>query len=99
MNAVLTKDEDLREKIKTFMVKLDRIENRVKEVEGVTAAIPRLEAKLQTVEHRVGVTENRLDKTHPMPSAPVRVKAFIGGATIGVIILAAIAIAWLTGLF
>ncbi len=105
MDTVMTKDEDLREKIKTFIVKMDRMEARVKEVETIAATVPRLEAKLQKVEGRVESTEQSIKTVMPaagraraLPSASPPVKAFVGGASIGLLILGLIAAVWL-GLF
>ncbi len=108
MDATIAKDDDLRDKIKMFMVKLDKIEARVKEVETVAASVPKLEAKLQKVEGRVESTEQIIKVK--LPTAPIAgrkvgalsdsapMKAFFSGASIGLLIIGLIAAAWF-GLF
>ncbi len=106
MDAVMTKDEDLREKIKTFIVKLDKMEARVKEVETVAAVVPKLQKKVEKVETRVEVAERTVEKAiaspgrvYNMPATPPPVKAFVSGASIGLLIVGAIAAGWLLGFF
>ncbi len=106
MNAVMTKDEDLREKIKTFIVKLDKMEARVKDVETVAAAVPKLEKKIAKVETRVESTEKTVEqaitapgRVYTMPATPPPVKAFVSGAAMGLLIIGAIAAAWLLDFF
>jgi len=97
----MTKEDELREKINTFMVKLDKMESRVKEVETVASAIPKLEAKLEKVEHRVESTEKSMGIAPPAVKhpAPPPVKAFISGVSIGLLVIGIIAAAWLLGFF
>jgi len=103
MEAVQTKDNDLRDKIKTFLVKLDKMEERVKEVENVSKALPRLEAQLAKVISRVDEVAARVEtEGRPavkMPtshkSAPQPVQAFIGGATIAMLLVGVAVVAWL----
>ena len=108
MDAMIVKEDDLREKIKTFMIKLDKIEARVKDVETVAASVPKLEAKLQKVEGRVESTEQMVKtKMQTVPpagrtavpaSSSEPLKAFVSGASIGLLIIGLIAAAWF-GLF
>ncbi len=99
----MTPDEELREKIKTFIVKLDKMEARVKEVETVAAAVPKLAQKIERVETRVESAEKTIGLPTPshfeLPPAPPPLKAFMSGATIGLLIVGAIAAAWLLGFF
>ncbi len=95
----MTKEDELREKINTFMVKLDKMESRVKEVESVASAIPKLEAKLDKVEHRVESTEKSIGIAPPKHPAPPPVKAFVSGVSIGLLVIGIIVAAWLLGFF
>ena len=98
--ATMTKEDDLREKINTFMVKMDKMESRVKEVETAASAIPKLAAKLEKVEHRVESTEKSIGIASPSPvrlTAPPPVKAFVGGVSIGLLVIGIIVVAWLLG--
>jgi hypothetical protein len=102
MDAVMSKsDEDLREKIKTFIVKMDKMEARVKEVEAVASAVPKLAKKIETVETRVDSAERSIGKATggAGASSPFPVKAFVGGASISFLIIGAIVTGWLLGFF
>jgi len=113
MEAVQTKDNDLRDKIKTFLVKLDKMEERVKEVENISKALPRIESQLAKVISRVDEVAARVDmdkKPTPIASAPVKekpvstssptpIKALVSGASIGMLLIGAALAAWLLGLF
>ncbi len=105
MEAVMEKDSDLRDKIKTFMVKLDKMEERVKEVETLTSSVPKLEAKLSKVILRVEKIEQRVESDGKAPkqegktlNTPPPVKAFVSGASIGLLLIGAIIAAWFLGL-
>jgi len=93
----MTKDDELREKINTFMVKLDKMESRVKEVEAVASVVTKLEAKLEKVEHRVEATERSAGIAPPKHAtpAPPPVKAFVSGVSIGLLVIGVIVLAWL----
>jgi len=108
MEAVGTKDSDLRDKIKTFLVKLDKMEERVKEVETISKALPRLESQLAKVISRVDEVAAQVEKggkltaseekgrektVYKAPPAPVQ--AFVGGATIAMLLIGAAIAAWL----
>ena len=100
----MTKEDELREKINTFMVKMDKMESRVKDMETVTSTIPKLVAKLEKVEHRVETAEKSMGITPPpvalsVPPAPPPVKAFVGGMSIGLLVIGIIVAAWLLGFF
>ncbi|MBI3359392.1 MAG: hypothetical protein HY201_05285 [Nitrospirae bacterium] len=96
----MTKEDDLREKISTFMVKLDKMESRVKEVETAASAIPKLAAKLEKVETRVESTEKSIGTASSVRlAAPPPVKAFVGGVSIGLLVIGIIAAGWLLGFF
>ncbi len=99
--AVMTKEDELREKISTFMVKLDKMESRVKDVEAVAATVTKLEAKLEKVEHRVESTEKSIGLAPPKQAspAPAPVKAFVSGVSIGLLVIGVIVAAWLLGFF
>jgi len=112
MEAVQTKDNDLRDKIKTFLVKLDKMEERVKDVENVSKALPRLESQLAKVILRVDEVVARVEKgarssgseetvkeKTPYKAPPPPVQAFVGGATVAMLIVGAVVVAWLLGLF
>jgi hypothetical protein len=101
----MTKEDELRDKINTFMVKLDKMESRVKDVEVATSAIAKLEAKLEKVEHRMDSTEKAIGiappppEPHPSKPTPPPVKAFVSGVSIGLLVIGVIVAAWLLGFF
>ncbi len=95
MGASIPLEDDVRDKIKTFMVRMDQMESRVKSVEAVAASVPKLEKKLLRVESQV---ESRVSNATSFKTPPP-VKAFISGASIGVLIVGSIAAAWLLGFF
>jgi len=110
MQAVQTKEDvDLRDKIKTFLVKLDKMEERVKEVESISKALPRLEAQLSKVISRVDEVVARVESegrspakehsVHKAAPAPTPVRAFVGGATIAMLLIGLIIVAWMFGMF
>ncbi len=101
MEIAIGRDEDLREKIKSFIGKLDNMEARVKEVEVMATSVSKLEAKFQKLESRVALTEKSIKeetpsdrRPHATASAPPPVKAFVSGVSIGLLILALIAAFW-----
>ncbi len=104
--ATMTKEDEIREKINTFMVKLDKMEARVKEVETVKSTVQKLEAKIdakiERMEQRMEATEKSVGiappATHAKP-APPPVKAFVSGVSIGLLVIGIIAVAWLLGIF
>jgi tetrahydromethanopterin S-methyltransferase subunit B len=97
----MTKEDEMREKINTFMVRLDKMESRVKDVESVAATVTKLEAKLDKVEHRVEANEKSAGITPPKQTTPTPapVKAFVSGVSIGLLVIGVIAAAWLLGFF
>ncbi len=95
----MTKEDELREKINTFMVKLDKMESRVKDVEAVASTVAKLEAKLEKVEHRVEATEKSAGIAPPAQPTPTPVKAFVSGISIGLLVIGIIVAAWLLGFF
>jgi hypothetical protein len=97
--AVMTADEDIREKIKVVLHKLDKMESRVKNVEAVAAVLPRIEKKLATVVSRVESVANINRPSGPPLVTPPPVKAFISGASIGVLVVGAIVAAWILEFF
>jgi len=104
--AVMTVDEDIREKIKVVLHKLDKMESRVKDVETVAAVLPKLQMKLETVATRVEsvakASQPSREHSHlvvPSVAAPPPVKAFVSGASVGFLVVGAITAAWLLGFF
>lgn len=94
------REDDLREKIQTVLSKLDKIESRVKNVEAVAAVVPKLEKTLSKVQEQVVSAHLKAAKPSPRAmSAPTPVKAFVSGASIGVVIVGAITAGWLLGMF
>jgi len=108
---VMTADDDIRDKIKIVLNKLEKMESRVKTVETVAAAIPKLEKTMQTIvpklEKGLAAVALRLESgqelTKPirMPSGttPPPIRAFISGASIGILIVGVITAAWVLGFF
>ena len=81
--AVRVADDDIRDKIRTVLNKLDRMESRVKSVESVAEMVPKLEKTLSTVvpklektlekvTSRVESTERRVELAEKLskPSGP-----------------------------
>ena len=100
VGGVMTKEDEMREKINTFMVKMDKMESRVKEVEAATSAIPKLAAKLEKVEYRVESTEKSIRMTPSVKlPAPPPVKAFVSGVSLGLLVIGIIVAAKLLGFF
>ena len=99
----MTKEDEIREKINTFMVKLDKMEARVKEVETVKSTVQKLEAKmdakLEKIEQRMEATEKSVGIAPPEKPAPPPVKAFVSGVSIGLLVIGIIAVALLLGIF
>jgi len=109
IEAVQTKDNDLRDKIKTFLVKLDKMEERVKEVENVSKTVARLETQIARVSSRVDDVVARVEskerahiiketKTNHVTPPVTPVRAFVGGASIAILILGALLAMWLLGI-
>jgi hypothetical protein len=99
MGAAIASEDDVRDKIKTFMTRMDQMESRVKDVETVAASVRKLEKKLLKVESQVeSRAEPRMGGEASFKTPPP-VKAFISGASIGVLVVGSIAAAWLFGFF
>ena len=103
MNAVLTKDDELREKINTFMARMNKMETRVQQVETIAASVARMEEQISKVEAKI---ESRLESRiaskpsgGPSVQTPPPVKAFISGASIGILIVGVVTAAWVLGFF
>jgi len=67
--VMTTKDDDIRDKIKVVINKLDKMEARVKDVENVAASVQKIEAKLTKIESRVERVE-RVEAGEKLP--PIR---------------------------
>jgi hypothetical protein len=94
MEIVVSREEDIRDKIKAFVGKFDNMESRVKEVEIVTSTVPRLEAKIHRVETRIGSVEQSIksgiltaDRARTASAVSSPAKAFVGGASISLLVI------------
>ena len=99
MGAAIGSEDDVRDKIKTFMTRMDQMESRVKDVETVAASVRKLEKKLLKVESQVESRAEPRMGSEASFKTPPPVKAFISGASIGVLVVGSIAAAWLLGFF
>lgn len=94
-------DAELQDKIRMFIMKLDKMESRVREVESVASKIPAMEATLSKISSQVGELQSEAPLAEPSQEAPSRKsslswgQAMMRGVIMGLVMVGILAAAWM----